>query len=186
MRRPAQLRMAALLGALAALAFALLVAFLAHLALGGGGRLGFDGLNAAGLLEGALFVVALVSALRYARSALRIPSPTLLSFGLVAPPPARKVVAEVPMVDATQGLQTIAENRLVIVQEHGVPIGVTGLRRERITSWEELVTVDGGTAVTDLRRLLAHEPLVVVVDDGRVLGVVTQKMYLGGLWGTVR
>lgn len=186
MRRPDQLRIAALLGALASLAFALLLAFLVFLLLGRVGTLGFARFNAAGLLEGLVFVVAFVTALRYARSAMRIPSPTLLSFGLVAPPEARHVASKVPVVDATESLHTIAENRMVIVQEAGVPIGVTGLRRERITSWEELVKVDGSTAVTDLRRVLAHEPVVVVVDGDAIHGVVTQEMYLGGLWGTVR
>lgn len=186
MRRPDQLRIAALLGALASLAFALVLAFGVFLLLGREGTLGFTRFNAAGLLEGLVFVIAFVTALRYARSAMRIPSPTLLSFGLVAPPAARAVAAKVPIVDATESLHTIAENRMVIVQEAGVPIGVTGLRRERITSWEELVKVDGGAAVTDLRRLLAHEPIVVVLDGDDVRGVVTQEMYLGGLWGTVR
>jgi predicted transcriptional regulator len=117
---------------------------------------------------------------------LRIPSPTLLSLGLVAPPAARKVAAKVPVVESAQNIQTLAEHRIVVVEDHGVPIGVTGLKRERITSWEELVKIDGSVAVTDLRRVLAHEPLVVVLEGGRVAGVVTQEMYLGGLWGTVR
>ena len=67
-----------------------------------------------------------------------------------------------------------------------IPIGVSGVRRGSITSWEELARVEGDVAVTDLRSLLAHEPLVVVVSGPRVLGVITQEMYLGGLWGTVR
>lgn len=186
MRNPNQLRIAALLGALASLAFGLLLALGIFLLFGRTGTLGFDRVDLAGLVEGVVFVIGFVTALRYARSAMRIPSPTLLSFGLVAPPPARSVAAEVPVVDAAQSFHTIAENRMVIVQEAGVPIGVTGLRRERITSWEELVKVDGGAAVTDLRRLLAHEPLVVVLDADEIRGVVTQEMYLGGLWGTVR
>lgn len=186
MRRPSQLRLAALWGALASVAFAVLVAYLAHVALGGEGRLGFDETNAAGLLEGALFVVAFGSGLRYARSALRLPSPTLLSFGLVAPPAARRVVAEVPVVEAAQGLHTLAENRMVIVLEEGVPSGVTGVRRERITPWDEVVKIDGAVAVTDLRKVLARERVVAVLDGERVVGVVTQEMYLAGLWGTVR
>lgn len=186
MRNPNQLRIAALLGALASLVFGLLLAFGVYLLFGSTGTLGFDRVNPAGIAEGVVFVLGFVTALRYARSAMRIPSPTLLSFGLVAPPPVRAVAAEVPIVDAAQSLHTIAENRMVIVQEAGVPIGVTGLRRDRITSWEELVKVDGGAAVTDLRRLLAHEPLVVVLDSDEIRGVVTQEMYLGGLWGSVR
>lgn len=186
MRRPGQLRLAALLGALGAVAFALLAAYLAHLLLGGEGTLGFDEVNAAGLAEGAIFVAAFVSALRYVRSALRLPSPTLLSFGLVAPPPAHRVADEVPVVEAAQGLHTLAENRMVIVREEGVPSGITGVRRERITPWDEVVKVDGRVAVTDLRAVLARDRVVVVTDGERVLGVVTQDMYLAGLWGTVR
>jgi hypothetical protein len=186
MRRPSQLRLAAFLAAMASVAFALFAAFLLYLLLGREGRLGFHDFNPAGLAEGLVFVLALVSALRYSRSALRMPSPTLLSFGLVTPPSARRVAATVPLVESAQNIQTLAENRIVVVEEHGVPVGITGVKRERITSWEELVKVDGSVAVTDLRRVLAHEPLVVVVEGDRVAGVVTQEMYLGGLWGTVR
>lgn len=186
MRRPSQLRIAALLGASASTAFALLGAWGVHAALGFEGRLGFGRFNAAGLAEGFVFVLLFVTALRYARSALRLPSPTLLSFGLVAPPTAARVAQEVPMVDAARGLHTLIENRIVILEEEGVPVGVTGVRRERITSWEDLVKVSGVVAVTDLRSVLAHEPLVVVTDDGDVTGVVTQEMYLAGLWGSVR
>lgn len=186
MRRPSQLRQAALVGSLAAVLFGLLLAFALFLLLGREGRLGFAAWNAAGLAEGAVFVLAFASGLRWVRSSLRLPSPTLLSFGLVAPPPARRVAAEVPVVDASAAHQTLVESRLVIVRENGVPVGVAGLRRERIVPWDELVKVDGRVAVTDLRRVLAHEPLVVVTDGERVLGVVTQEMYLAGLWGTVR
>lgn len=186
MRRPSQLRLAALLGASASVAFALLGAWAAHVGLGSEGRMGFGTFNAAGLVEGLVFVLLFVTALRYTRSALRLPSPTLLSFGLVAPPTAARVAQPVPMVDAARGLHTLIENRIVIVEEDGVPVGVAGVRRERITSWEDLVKVGGDVAVTDLRRVLAHEPLVVVTDDGQVRGVVTQEMYLAGLWGSVR
>lgn len=186
MRRPSQLRLAAFLAGLAAIAFALLVTFVLYLLLGRQGRLSFHDFNLPGIAEGLLFVIALVSALRYLRSVLRMPSPTLLSFGLVAPPPARKVAAAVPVVESAQNIQTLAENRIVVVEEQGVPIGVTGVKRERITSWEELVKIDGSVAVTDLRRVLAHEALVVVMEGDRVAGIVTQEMYLGGLWGTVR
>ena len=186
MRRPGQLRLAAFLAGVAAIGFALLLSFLLYLLLGRRGSLAFHDFNLAGLAEGLLFVIAYTSALRYLRSALRMPSPTLLSFGLVAPPNASTVAAEVPRVESAKNIQTLAENRIVVVEEQGVPIGVTGLSRERITSWEELVKVDGNVAVTDLRRVLAHEKLVVVMQDGKVDGVVTQEMYLGGLWGTVR
>jgi hypothetical protein len=167
-------------------ALAVLLAWAVHRLLGGAGRLGFEALNAAGLAEGAAFLATFLASLRSVRSAVRLPSPTLLSFGLLAPPPAAKVARAVPQVDAARGLHTLVENRIVIVEEGGVPVGVTGVRRERITSWEDLVKVDGRVAVTDLRRVLAHEPLVVVVDGDAVVGVITQEAYLAGLWGSVR
>jgi hypothetical protein len=186
MRTPRQLRTQAFGAAVGSVLFALLLAFGVSFATGRQGRLGFDDFNAAGIGEGIVFVLAFATALRYARSALRLPTPTLLSFGLSAPPTAAKAAAKVPVVDTSNLAQTLAENRMVIVHEQGVPVGVSGVRRERLLSWDELVKVDGGVAVTDLRHVLAHERVVVVTDGDRVLGVVTQDMYLSGLWGTVR
>jgi len=185
-RRPSQLGGAALWGALACVMFALVVAFAVFLLLGGEGRLGFRTANPAGLLEGIVFVAAYSGALIYARSALRLPSPTLLSFGLIVPPTAGRAAGRVPVVEANNVLHTLTENRVVIVQQAGVPIGVSGLRFDRITSWEELVKVPSGVGVTELRGVLAHEQLVVVVEGDRVRGVITQEMYLAGLWGSVR
>jgi hypothetical protein len=185
-RTPRQLRLHALSGVLAAVAFALLASYVVFLVLGQEGRLGFTSFNLAGLVEGVTFVLAFSSALRFARSALRLPTPTLLSFGLVAPPPAAKVAKAVPVVEAASMAQVLAENRVIIVQEDGVPIGISGVRRERLLPWDELVKVDGGVAVTELRSVLAHERVVIVTTGTSVAGVVTQDMYLAGLWGTVR
>ena len=186
MRRPEELRRQAVLAASASVAASLLIAFVVFVALGREGRLGFGGVNAAGLLEFVAFLVTLMIALSWVRTALRLPSPVLLSFGLVAPPRARRVAARVPVVEAAGSLQTLADHRVVIVQEDGVPIGMSGVRRERITSWDEIVKVAGEVAVTDLRSVLAHEQLVVVMDGEDVVGVVTQEAYLAGLWGSVR
>lgn len=186
MRRPNQLRVSALLGATSAVAFALLVSLLLFWLLGGGGRLGFAGFNFLGVVEGVVFVLAYSLALVYVRSALRLPSPTLLSFGLLAPPTVAAAAARVPVVDSSQVAQTMLENRIVIVEQGGVPVGVTGLHHDRITSWEELVKADADMAVTDLRRVLAHEQLVVVMQGDVVRGIITQEMYLAGLWGSVR
>lgn len=186
MRKPSQLRLSALLGALAAMAFALLITWLLSLLLPGDGRLGFLGFNALGLIEGAVFVLSYSLALIWVRSSLRLPSPTLLSFGLSGPPTAGSVAMDVPVLNAAQAVQTLIENRMVIVHESRVPIGVTGVHHDRITSWEELVKVPADVAVTDLRRVLAHEQLVVVMDGQEVKGIVTQEMYLAGLWGSVR
>jgi len=185
-RTPRQLRLHALSGALAAVAFALLVSFLVFLLQGREGRLGFDDFNLAGLVEGVVFVLAFASALRFARSALRLPSPTLLSFGLSAPPPAAKVARSVAVADAAAMAQVLVENRMMVVQEDGVPVGITGVRRERLLPWDEVVKVDGSVAVTELRGVLGHERVVVVTNRERVLGVVTQDMYLAGLWGSLR
>jgi len=175
-----------LLGALTAVGFALLVSLLLSLLLGREGRLGFSGFNLVGVVEGIAFILAYSLALIYVRSALRLPSPALLSFGLSGPPTAGQAAAKVPVVEATQVVQTLAENRVVIVRQDGVPIGVTGLHMDRITSWEELVKAPADVAVTELRRVLAHEQLVVVMDGIDVRGVVTQEAYLAGLWGSIR
>jgi hypothetical protein len=185
-RTPTQIRIQGLIGALVSIAFGLLLSFGAFVLMGREGRLGFDGFNPAGLAQGIVFVVAFATFLRSTRSALRLPTATLLSFGLSAPPTAAKVAKEVPVVDTANLGQTLAENRMVIMQEQGVPVGVSGVRRERLLPWDELVKVDGGVAVTDLRRALAHERVVVVMAGDRVLGVITQDMYLSGLWGTLR
>ncbi len=166
--------------------FALLVALLVFWAFGGQGRLGFASFNLPGLLEGVAFVLAYSGALIYVRHSVRLPSPTLLSFGLLVPPTAGRAAAKVPIVDAAQVALSMTANPLVIVQDDGVPVGVTGLHQDRITSWEELVKVDAAVAITDLRRVLAHEQLVVVLGGSEVVGIVTQEMYLAGLWGSVR
>lgn len=186
MRRPAQLRVAALLGATSAVLFALLVALLVFWAFGSRGRLGFADFNLPGLLEGVVFVLAYSGALIYVRRSVRLPSPTLLSFGLLVPPTTGRAAAKVPLVEAAQVGLSMTANRFVIVQEGGVPAGVTGLQHDRITSWDEVVKVDAAVAITDLRRVLAHEQMVVVIDDSGVVGIVTQEMYLAGLWGSVR
>jgi hypothetical protein len=186
MRRPEELRRHAALAASASVAFALLVSFGVFVLLGREGRLGFSGFNLAGLAEGLAFLVALMAALIWVRASLRLPAPVLLSFGLVAPPTARRVAAKVPVVDVATAQFTLADHRVVIVQEDGVPVGMSGVRRERITSWDEIVKVRGDVSVTDLRALLAHEPLVVVMQGDEVVGVVTQDAYLAGLWGRVR
>ncbi len=181
MRRPAQLGSAALWGALACVVFALLLAFGTFLALGGAGRLGFRTFNPAGLLEGVVFIAAYSGALIYARGALRLPSATLLSFGLLLPRTAGRAAGRVPLVDSNAVVHTLIEHRVVIVMQAGVPVGMSGLRHDRITSWEELVKVTHNVAVTELRGVLAHEQLVVVVDGDEVRGVITQEMYLAGL-----
>lgn len=178
--------MAGLIGAASAVGFALLVSWLFSLLIGSEGRLGFGTFDALGLLEGAVFIIAFSFALIYVRSALRLPSPVLLSFGIIGPPTAGRSAEKVPVVDAARLPQVVMENRIAIVEAEGVPVGVTGLHQDRITPWEELVKVDAGYAVSDLRRLLAHESLVIVMDGGAVAGVVTQEMYLAGLWGSVR
>lgn len=183
MRRPVEIRRAAAWGCLTALAFALAISFLVFLLLGRGGRLGFGGFNAAGLLEGVAFVLAYSGALIYIRNALRVPSVTLLSFGLLGPPTAGRAAEAVPVVEADEVLHTLAENRIVVVRQGGVPIGLGGLRRDRITSWEELVKVPTGVAFTELRSVLAHEQLVVVTEGGAVRGIITQEMFLTQMWG---
>lgn len=183
MRRPDQLRQRGLVGAIGAVVVALGVAYVVHMLLGQQGLLGFGVANAAGLLEGALFVVALLSALRALRALLRLPSSTLLSFGVAAPPSAGAVALPVPSVEAGALVQTMAEHRRVVVQEEGIPVGIAGVVPDRLLAWDEVVKVDAEVALTELRPVLASEPIVVVMDGGQVRGIVTQDSYLSISWG---
>jgi CBS domain-containing protein len=182
-RRPDQLRVRSLIGALAAVAFGLLVAWLVHLALGRQGLLGFGVANAAGLLEGGVFVVTSFGALRAVRALLRLPSSSLLSFGLAVPPSAASAAAAVPTVDADALVQTMAEHRQVVVLDDGVPVGIAGVHPDRVVAWDEVVKVDAAAALTELRPVLARAPLVAVMDGDRVVGIVTQERYLAVSWG---
>ncbi len=183
MRRPDQLRSRALLGALGAVALALGVAWLVHLALGRQGLLGFSVSNLAGLVEGSAFVVAFMVGLRAVRALLRLPSSTLLSFGAATPPAASSAARPVPSVDAGALVQTMADHRQVVVIEEGVPVGIAGIHPERLLGWDEVVKVDGRVALSELRPVLAREPLVVVLDGDQVAGIVTQDSYLAASWG---
>lgn len=183
MRRPEQLRLRGLLGALASVAIGLLVAWLVHLALGRQGLLGFGVVNAAGALEGAAFVVATVTTLRMVRALLRLPSSTLLSFGIAAPPSAASAARPVPTVDADALVQTMADYGQVVVLDQGAPVGIAGVHPDRLLAWDEVVQVDAEAALTELRPVLARVPLVAVMDGGRVVGIVTQERYLAVSWG---
>jgi hypothetical protein len=182
-RRPRQLRSRAFLGTLTALAIALVAAYATHVALGRQGLLGFGVTNPAGVLEGGVFVVVLLSALRAVRALLRLPSSTLLSFGAATPPAASVAAVPVPLVPADALVQTMAEHRRVVVAEDGVPVGIAGVRSDRLLGWDEVIKVDGRVALTELRPVLAHAPLVVLLDGERVLGIVTQDSYLAVSWG---
>lgn len=183
MRRPEQLRQRGLLGALLAVALALVAAWLVHMGLGRQGLLGFRVANPAGLLEGMLFVIVLFTALRAIRALLRLPSSTLLSFGFAAPPAAGAVAVPVPSVDGGALVQTMAEHRRVVVEDEGRPVGIAGVVPDRLLAWDEVVKVDATVALTELRPVLAAEPLVVVMDAGKVAGIVTQDSYLSVSWG---
>lgn len=183
MRRPDQLRSRALLGTLSALGLGLLAAWLVHVALGRQGLLGFGVVNAAGIIEGIVFVAAFVSALRAVRALVRLPSSTLLSFGVATPPAAADAARPVPSVDAGELVQAMAEHRQVVVNEDGLPVGIAGIRPDRLLAWDEVVKVDGRVALTELRPVLAREPLVVVLAGEHVAGIVTQDSYLATSWG---
>jgi hypothetical protein len=159
------------------------VAWLVHLGLGRQGVLGFGVVNAPGLLEGAVFVVTTFAAVRTVRALLRLPSSSLLSFGVAAPPSAASAATAVPTVDADALVQTMAEHRQVVVLDDGVPVGIAGVHPDRVLAWDEVVKVDAAAALTELRPVLARAPLVAVMDGDRVVGIVTQERYLAVSWG---
>lgn len=172
MRKVRELRMAGLIAFVAALAVGLFVGLLVHLALGG--RIGWEDFNLPGLVEGFLFLVAFTLSLFVAKRAVRVPCSTLLTGGIVAPFPARRVAQPVPLVASpAEG----SSGRWAVLVEGEKPVGVLGLGSE-IVPWEEAPVVEGDVAITELAPLFWQGEAVFVADGDRVHGVITREHYL--------
>jgi len=172
LRKVRELRMAGLIAFVAALAVGLFVGLLVHLLLGG--RIGWEDFNAPGLVEGFLFLVAFTLSLFVAKRAVRVPCSTLLTGGVVAPFPARRVAQPVPLVSSPAEGDS---SRWAVLVEGEKPVGVLGLGRE-IVPWEEAPVVEGDVAITELSPLFWQGEAVFVADGDRVYGVITREHYL--------
>jgi len=167
-----ELRWAGAIAYLAALAVGLLAAFLLHLLLRGQGRFGWEGFNAPGVLEGLVFLLAFTFSLWAAKRAVRVPCTTLLTAGLVAPPPSGKVARPLPEIEKVESF----EGRLAVLTEGGEPQGVLGLE-DHMVPWEQAPIVPADVAVSELSALFWKSPVVFVVEDHRVKGVITRERF---------
>ncbi len=171
MRRVRDLRLAGLIAFVAALAVGLLVGLVVHLALGG--HLGWEDFDLPGLVEGVFFLFAFTLSLFAAKRAVRVPCSTLLTAGVVAPMPARRLAEPLPL------LENPAENpgRYAVLVEGGRPVGAIGLGPD-IVPWEAAPVVSGEVAITELAPLFWQGEAVLVADGERVHGLITRERYL--------
>ncbi|WP_293175055.1 CBS domain-containing protein [Oceanithermus sp.] len=172
MRTVRELRWAGAIAYLAALAVGLLAAFLTHLLFRGQGRFGWEGFNTVGVAEGLVFVLVFTFSLWAAKRAVRVPCTTLLTAGLVAPPSAGKVARSLPTIEQVESF----EGRLAVLTEGGEPLGVLGLE-DHMVPWEQAPVVPADVAVSELSSLFWKNPVVFVVDDGHVVGVITRERF---------
>ncbi len=173
MRTVREVRLAGLFSYLAALVVGLLVSLLVHGLLGGGGRLGWEGFNPAGLLEGLVFLLAFTFGLALARQAARVPCVTLLTMGLLAPKPARllaRPLAQVESMEAYEG------RGVALLFQEGRPVGVLGLS-DPISPLEEVPQVEAEVAASELLPLFLRHPLVLVLQGEEVLGGITREAF---------
>jgi hypothetical protein len=172
MRTVRELRWAGAIAYLAALVTGLLASLLVHLLLKGQGRFGWEGFNTVGLLEGLIFVFTFTFSLWAAKRAVRVPCTTLLTAGLLAPPSAAKAARPLPLIDKVESF----EGRLAVLVEDGVPRGVLGLG-DHIVPWEEAPVAAADVALSELAGYFWKNPVVLVAEDDKVIGVITRERF---------
>ncbi len=180
MRTPQQVRLTALIAYGLALLAGVIAAYLMHLLFGSAGELGFNRLNPGGILEFLAFGLAFSSSLLGLRELMNLPFSTLLTAGLIGPSQAAKVAQPITSLENPTTLEFGAET--VVLKQNGRPVGLHDSYRDRTLAWEDVPRVSGGVAVTELRALLSQRPFVVVTDGDDVRGLITQEMFLAGLW----
>lgn len=173
MRTVKELRLAGLFAYLAALVLGLLFSYLLHVLLGGSGRLGWGSFNFFGLLEGLGFLLFFTFTLYLAKKAVQVPCTTLLTAGLLWPTPARRLARPLPQVE---GLEAYEGRGVALLVQEGRPLGVLGLA-DHILSLEEVPSVEGEVAVSELYPLFLRQPLVLVVRGEEVLGGISREAF---------
>ncbi|GGN03646.1 hypothetical protein GCM10007092_17660 [Thermus composti] len=173
MRTVKELRLAGLFAYLAALVLGLLFSLLVHVLLGGEGRLGWKGLNLYGLLEGLVFLLVFSFALAVASRAVRVPCLTLLTAGLIAPTPARRLARPLSRVAS---LEAYEGRGVVLLEQEGRPVGVLGLA-DHILPLEEVPSVEAEVAASELYPLFLRQPLVLVVRGEEVVGAIPREAF---------
>jgi hypothetical protein len=164
---------------MSSLLIGLLVSFIVHAAMGSPeSAFSYSRVTWSGLLEVASFWVVFIACLLFFRSGLRIPASSILSLGVIIPPRAGAVCQEVPRVDDVSLVRELSQYRTVVVMQDGVPVGITGVKPGVIISWDDLIKVPSEVAITELKTALAKDPVVVVADENRVHGIITQSLFI--------
>lgn len=103
---------------------------------------------------------------------MRATSSALLTAGLIAPSPARKLAKPIQTLEAVESF----EGRLAVLTEDGVPVGVLGLE-DSIVPWEEAPVVSGDVAASELSPLFWRYPVVIVADGNTVYGAIRREAF---------
>ncbi len=182
MRTPTQVRTTAFIAYGLAVFAALLVSYVVHALFGSQGRGGFMDLNFGGILETLAFVFTFSNALLLARVTFQLPITTLMSCGILTPPPAKKFAQQLETLENPSIIEL--GSGLTVLRQNGKPIGIHDGRRA--LEWDKIVKIPGNVAVTELRALLAKSDFVAVLDGESFCGVITQDMFISGLWRVTR
>ncbi len=184
MRTPQQVRLNALIAYGLSLVAGVVVAFLVHLIFGSAGNLSFTSLNPGGVLEFLAFTLTFSSSLLGTREIFRLPITTSLTAGLIAPTDASGVAEPLDVLENPSTFEL--GTRTFVLRQNGRPIGLHDGDRDRTLPWDEVPRVSGSIAVTELRGALSRAPFVVVADGDHVHGLITQEMFVAGLWRKTR
>jgi hypothetical protein len=178
LRTPTQVRTTAFIAYALAIVAALLVSFVVHALFGSQGRGGFMDLNFGGILETLAFVFTFSNALLLARVTFHLPISTLMTCGILTPPPAKNFAQKLETLENPSTLEL--GSGLTVLRQNGKPVGIHDGRRT--LDWDKIAKISGNVAVTELRALLAKSDFVAVLDDDAFYGVITQDMFISGLW----
>lgn len=184
MRTPQQVRLNALIAYGLSLVAGVMVAFLVHLVFGSVGNVGFLNLNPGGIFEFLAFSLAFSSSLLGTREIFKLPITTSLTAGLIAPTDASGVAEPLDVLENPSTFEL--GSRTFVLRQNGRPVGLHDGDRDRTLPWDEVPRVSGSIAVTELRGALSRAPFVVVVDGDQVHGLITQEMFVAGLWRKTR
>ena len=109
MRTPTQVRTTAFIAYALAVVVALLVSFVVHALFGSQGRSGFMDLNFGGILETLAFVFTFSNALLLARVTFHLPISTLMTCGILTPPPAKNFAKKLETLENQIGRASCRE-----------------------------------------------------------------------------
>jgi hypothetical protein len=172
MRTVRDLRLAGLIAYLAALVGGLIVSGIIHVLLGSGGRLGWNGFNFWGMVEGICFILFFTLTLWISKRAVKVTTTTLLSAGIFAPTSAKRLAKPIP---TTSSLQSF-EGGVAVLLENDAPVGIIGVA-DSLIPWEEAPVVSGETAASEIGGLFRQHATVFVADNNTIHGMISRESY---------